>query len=249
MNKLTDLKDYQILALGVLVALAAVLSTFIFSNAVIAFQKLNTQALTVTGSASKNVTSDRGSWKAYYETRNSDLKAAYSTMTQNQKTIKDFLIANGIKENDIKFSPVNSYAIYQRTSNGYETNNVEGYRLSQNVEVSSDDINLITSISKKVSELVQKNVEITSNSTQYFVSNLDELKVEVLADATKNAKDRAESMVKSTNGRIGVMNSAKMGVFQIVPVNSTEVSDYGINDTQSIEKKVIAVVNATFTIK
>lgn len=45
------------------------------------------------------------------------------------------------------------------------------------------------------------------------------------------------------------MNSAKMGVFQIVPENSTEVSDYGINDTRSIEKKVIAVVNATFTVK
>ena len=56
-------------------------------------------------------------------------------------------------------------------------------------------------------------------------------------------------MLKNTNGHIGVMNSAKMGVFQIVPVNSTDVSDYGINDTQSIEKKVIAVVNATFTIK
>lgn len=249
MNKIQGLKEYQVALLGLFIALGVILSTFIFSHAVIAFQKLNTQALTVTGSASKNVTSDKGMWRAYYQTRNADLKSAYATMNQNSKTIKEFLIANGINEKDIKFSPVNSYAIYQRTPNGYETNKVDGYRLSQNVEVSSDDINQITDISKKVSELVEKNVEITSNSAQYFVSNLDELKVEVLADATKNAKDRAESMVKSTNGHIGVMNSAKMGVFQIVPVNSTEVSDYGINDTQSIEKKVIAVVNATFTIK
>lgn len=249
MNNLKNIKDYQLALLGLLIALAVILSTFIFSHAVIAFQKLNTQALTVTGSASKKITSDRGSWKAYYETRNADLKTAYSTMTNDAKTIKEFLISNGITESDIKFSPVNSYAIYERTSMGYETNKVSGYRLSQNVEVTSDDINKITDISKKVSELINKNVEITSNSTQYFVSNLDEIKIQVLADATKNAKDRAESMVKSTNGHIGVMNSAKMGVFQIVPVNSTDVSDYGINDTQSIEKKVIAVVNATFTIK
>ena len=45
------------------------------------------------------------------------------------------------------------------------------------------------------------------------------------------------------------MNSAKMGVFQIVPVDSTDVSDYGINDTSSKEKKVIATVTATFTVK
>lgn len=249
MNKLQELKDYQIGLLGLILAIGLIFSTFIISNAVIAFQKLNTQTLTVTGSASRNVTSDRGMWKAYYETRDANLKSAYATMTQNSNTVKEFLIANGIKEENITFSPVNSYAIYQRTPAGYETNKVEGYRLSQNVEVSSDDINKITDISKKVSELVEKNVEITSNSTQYFVSNQDELKVEVLADATKNAKDRAQSMVKSTNGHIGFMNSAKMGVFQIVPINSTDVSDYGINDTQSIEKKVIAVVNATFSVK
>ncbi len=40
-----------------------------------------------------------------------------------------------------------------------------------------------------------------------------------------------------------------MGVFQIVPVNSTDVSDYGINDTSSIEKKVISTVNVTFNVK
>ena len=57
------------------------------------------------------------------------------------------------------------------------------------------------------------------------------------------------SIVSSTGGKIGNLKSAKMGVFQIVPKNSTEVSDYGINDTSSIDKKVIAVVNATFFTK
>ena len=135
MNKLEGLKDYQIALLGLMIALGIILSTFIFSKAVITFQKLTTQTLTVTGSASKNVTSDKGMWKAYYETRDADLKSAYATMNQNSLTIKEFLIANGIKEKDIKFSPVNSYAIYQRTPAGYETNKVEGYRISQNFEV------------------------------------------------------------------------------------------------------------------
>ena len=71
----------------------------------------------------------------------------------------------------------------------------------------------------------------------------------MVGEATKNAKQRAESMVSGTNGKIGTMNSAKMGVFQIVPINSTDVSDYGINDTSSIEKKVVATVNATFNVK
>ena len=56
-------------------------------------------------------------------------------------------------------------------------------------------------------------------------------------------------MIKGTNGKIGVMTNAKMGVFQIVPIDSTEVNDYGINDTSSIEKRVVATVSATFTVK
>ncbi|HOG24446.1 MAG TPA: SIMPL domain-containing protein, partial [Candidatus Omnitrophota bacterium] len=45
------------------------------------------------------------------------------------------------------------------------------------------------------------------------------------------------------------MRSARMGVFQITPVNSTSVSDWGENDTSSVEKKVTAVVNASFSIE
>lgn len=47
---------------------------------------------------------------------------------------------------------------------------------------------------------------------------------------------------------INVTGSADMGVFQITPVNSTEVSDWGSNDTSSLEKKVFAVVHADFAI-
>ena len=44
------------------------------------------------------------------------------------------------------------------------------------------------------------------------------------------------------------MRSARMGVFQITPINSFEISDWGTNDTSSFEKKVTAVVNVTFSI-
>ena len=63
------------------------------------------------------------------------------------------------------------------------------------------------------------------------------------------ARDRAKSMLKSNHNRIGKIRSAKMGVFQITPVDSNDVSDSGFNDLSSIEKKVTAVANITFAIK
>ncbi len=249
MKDIKEIKDYQIILLGVFIALGALLSTIVLSNAVISYQKLNKQALSVTGSASRNVKSDLAVWKAYYQVRSKDLKSGYAKIDQDKKAVTDFLVANGMNEKDIKFTPVSSYPVYKKLSNGYDSNDVDGYRLSQNVEVSSKDVDAVTKLSQDVSKLVDKNVELSSNMVEYYVSNLDELKVQILADATKDAKQRAESMVKSTGGHIGVMNSAKMGVFQIVAENSTDVSDYGIYNTNAINKKINAVVNATFTIK
>ena len=84
---------------------------------------------------------------------------------------------------------------------------------------------------------------------EYFYTKLDELKLEMLAKATENAKQRAENMVKATGNKIGFMRNAKMGVFQITPVTSTDVSDWGINDTTSLDKKVMSVVTASFSIQ
>ena len=56
-------------------------------------------------------------------------------------------------------------------------------------------------------------------------------------------------MLKSNHNRVGKIRSAKMGVFQITPVDSNDVSDSGYNDLSSIEKKVTAVANVSFAIK
>ena len=71
----------------------------------------------------------------------------------------------------------------------------------------------------------------------------------MLEEATKDAKQRASAMLKPTHNRVGKVKSVKMGVFQVTPVDSTNVSDYGINDTSAIEKKVTSVANVIFGIK
>ena len=97
--------------------------------------------------------------------------------------------------------------------------------------------------------MIDQGIEFESGAPQYFYTQIDKLKIEMLAMATENAKQRAESMAKSTGNKIGLMRSAKMGVFQITPVTSTEVSDLGENDTTSLDKKVMAVVSVSFAIQ
>ena len=108
---------------------------------------------------------------------------------------------------------------------------------------------LIKSLTTKASELVNKGLSINSYPPAYYYSKLDELKVPMISEATTNAKERAQSIVKNTGKRISNLQSAGLGVFQITPADSTDVSDSGISDTSSINKKMTAVVNATYIFK
>ena len=244
-----QIKDYQIVLLGICIALGSIASTYILSSSVVKFQKLQNQTIRVTGSASQKVIADKASWTINFRTKKPLLKEGYAKINSDSKKIKEFLIANGIEENNINFSSINSYETYKRMPNGYSTNDVEAYVVNQSVTVKSDDINKFSQMAKNIDELVNQDINLNAESVQYFVSNLDDIKVKMVGEASKNAKARAVSMVSGTNGKIGVMTGAKMGVFQIVPVDSTEVNDYGINDTTSIEKKVVATVTATFTVE
>ena len=129
------------------------------------------------------------------------------------------------------------------------SNEIAYYNLSQNFTVRSNDVKLIKEVSSDISNLISQNIDINAYEPQYFYSKLSDMKVKMLQEATKDAKSRASAMLKSTNNRVGKIQSVKMGVFQVTPVDSNDVSDMGISDTSSIEKKITSVANVTFSVK
>jgi hypothetical protein len=66
--------------------------------------------------------------------------------------------------------------------------------------------------------------------------------------ATQDAYKRAEQIAKNAKGQVGGLRGTRMGVFQITPLYSNEISDYGINDTSSLHKEITAVMNCDFEI-
>ena len=121
--------------------------------------------------------------------------------------------------------------------------------MSQNILIKTDNVELIKEISTDISGLINEGVDINVYEPSYNYSKLPELKVQLLEKASVDAKNRANSMLKPTHNLAGNIQSVRMGVYQITPVESTSVSDEGINDTSSIDKKVTAVANLTFKIK
>lgn len=84
---------------------------------------------------------------------------------------------------------------------------------------------------------------------EYYYSKLPELRIELIPDAINDAKLRAQKIAEGSGKKIGVIKSANLGVVQVLPVNSTEVSDWGTYDTSTIEKEVMIPVTVIFEIK
>lgn len=112
----------------------------------------------------------------------------------------------------------------------------------------SSKVNLIDKVSKDVTELIKDGMQIVSFPPEYVNVEIEDIKMKLLGKATANGYERACILAKNSNGKVGALNSASQGVFQITPLHSTEVSDSGQYDTSTIEKTVKAVVTLEFTI-
>jgi hypothetical protein len=243
------LRNSQIIILGICIAVATIVSSVILSQGFLKIMKFTKEVITVTGSAQKDIRSDLVVWRGSFSVRDASLPAAYKTLKDNLEKVKSYLITKGVNESQIVPTQISTETIYRKNDKGNDTNEVEGYRLNQSIEVKSADVEKITLISRESTELINQGVEFSSMSPDYIYTRLDELKIEMLSKATLNAKERAANMAKATGNKIGFMRQARMGVFQITPANSTEISDYGVNDTSSLDKKVTAVVSVSFAIE
>ncbi len=243
------LRNSQIVVLGVCIAVATVVSSMILSHGFLKVMKFTREQITVTGSAQKDITSDLIVWRGEFTRRDADLKTAYAGLKTDYEKVKRYIESRGVMGSEMNFSSVSTITIYKKNEKGNDTNDIQGYSLGQAVEIRSSDVARITEVSRQSTDLIADGVEFSSSSPEYFYTKLEELKIEMLAKASENAKARADNMVRAAGNRIGFMRSAKMGVFQITPANSTEVSDWGMNDTSSLYKKVTAVVNVNFAIQ
>lgn len=206
--------------------------------------------ISVTGSAEKLITSDVVKWTSGFS-RNVDIDGVahgYVLMHKDITTTIEYLKAQGITEKELTIKPVIMNQNYEPTEK-YGSKMV-GYTLQQIIEIQSNNVPMITKLAQDApAKLSESGILFSTHGLEYFYSKFADLKVEMLADATKNAKARAEKIAESTGANIDLLQSASMGVFQVTPQNSVDVSDYGYFDTSSIEKKVTSVVRASFSLK
>ncbi|MFA7682039.1 MAG: SIMPL domain-containing protein [Candidatus Peribacteraceae bacterium] len=225
-----------------------IIATIIAANTAYSVKSL-ANAIAVTGSAQREVTSDVAKWRVSITTSTglSDLKEGNGAVAEALGRLRAYLSNHEVAPEAITISPTNMFPL----SNGYEKGNQTiGYQMNQEVLVESNDVEGLTQIAQNVGELLgEGRAVISSAGLEYYVSSLPDLRVEMMTDATADARQRAQNIARSSGGGLGKLVAASMGVFQVTPVNSVDYSDYGMYDTSTIKKKVTAIVRASFLIR
>ena len=238
------LQKFQLLFACLIISLGILFSSLIFASKI-----SKNENITVTGSAYKIVKSDFAKLNFSIRTRKSSQKEAFAHLKKQTPEVIKYLEEKGIKKENTDVKSMNGYNVYKQNEKGYDTNIVVAYDASQLIEIKSDDVLKIKEITVDIQNLIDNGINVEVYSPEYFYSDLASIKIDLLKEAALDAKQRAKSMLEATNARVGKVKSMRMGVFQITPVNSTMVSDMGINDTSSIDKKVTAVTNVVFKVK
>ena len=202
----------------------------------------------VTGSYKEPVVSDLATWSISVGTQGATVQETFLALRPESERVRAWLRAAGVADSALTASTVSTEPMYRVLENGNQTGEIVGYRLSQYFEVRSRDVRAVTALSRRVDELVAAGAPVSAGSPAYLYTRLAEKRTELLARATADARQRADAIARAAGSGIGAVRSARMGVFQITPRNSVDVSDSGIYDTSSLEKDVTAVVRISFAV-
>ena len=230
---------------GLFLAVGLVLSAMLATSAWVKIK--NSQFVSVKGSVQKNIESDLAVWTGGFQAEAETLLDAQHKIQANHALVEKFLRDAGVT--NLAFTPINIEELKasKKTTDGFVSQRTTGYRLSQVVSVESAEVNRLDKLD--TTSLVEQGVIFTVAPLQFIYTKAGETKIEMLAEATKDARARAEQIATQGGRSIARLQSADQGIFQITPHHSVATSWQGENDTTSRQKTITAVVTATFLLK
>lgn len=236
-------KSNKFLIFGLILGASLIITGAIIARTFLDIKNLD-NILTVSGSAKITVTADSAVWTGNFSRVifKDQIKDGYAQMKNDEKIVSDFLTSQGFK--DVEISPVFMNEIYKNNPN-----DPQQYNLIQNIKVKSPEVEKMKELAKNSDKLATQGVIFSVNPVEYYYSKLPELRISLLPEAIKDAKNRAKIIAESSGKQVDTIKSVSMGVVQVMQVDSIDVSDYGSYDTSTINKDVMVTVKAVFGLK
>jgi hypothetical protein len=137
----------------------------------------------------------------------------------------------------------------KRNEKGEVTNQIEGYALSQSLAVSCRNVTNIATAATRAADLLGEGIQLHAGRPMYYFTGVSDLKPSLLEAATADARARAKTLAEGSGVRLGPLRAARQGVFSVRAADETGISEYSTEDTNSIEKKVSAIVTVDYAMR
>ncbi|HQW66295.1 MAG: SIMPL domain-containing protein [Gemmatimonadales bacterium] len=232
---------------ALILGIAIVLSALVGAGAISGLKRANDD-ITVTGSAKRSVRADLAVWRLDVARQAPTQAEASRIAREGAERTKAFLLAEGFADSSVTVRAPFTMVVNEYF-NGNETGRILGYRVQQQIEVRSSDVDKIAALAGDLSALLAQGVGVVGQAPEYLYAKLPEIRGPLLAEATKDARTRADEILGAVGAKTGRLKAVRVGVFQVTRRNSTEVNDYGMYDTSDRDKEVTGVVRITFAVK
>ncbi|MGQ9855313.1 MAG: SIMPL domain-containing protein [Fervidobacterium sp.] len=244
---MNSVKSYSNLVFAIILGVSFIVGMVVFGY-FFYLSKLPQKTLTVTGSAREMVVSDIAKWSSNFSVKVSEskLNEGFKNMKIFERRVLEIFKESDIKDDEINLSAISVSELYTDPERVTERQ----YVLAQYITVQTNDVEGIAQKAKEITQkILDSGLVFQSNPVEYYYSKLPEKRIQLLSEAVRDARRRAEEIAKSSNLRVGKVISARSGVVQVLAPNSVEVSDYGTYDTSTLEKEVMVTVNVVFEAK
>lgn len=175
------------------------------------------RAVTVRGLCEREVNANKVTWPIVSKEVGNDLPAIYERVENTNAMIVKFLKQNGIEENEISINPP---AVIDLQADRYSFNqNPYRYNVTNVVVVTSSKVDKVNDLIKKQTELLKEGIAVVAGDYQYQTiyeyTDLNNIKPEMIAEATKNAREAADKFAEDSGSKVGRIQTASQGQFSI----------------------------------
>ena len=235
-----------------IIGAAVVLSAWLLGRAY-TYKYRSQDTIVVTGLGETSFMSDLIVWEGEITFETTDVATGYARLEQSKNKVQDFIVSHGIPAESIVFAFVNVNSNYEPVYNAngnYTGSRFTGYRLTQRFVVESPEVEKVENISREISALIAQGVSINVYNPDYYYTKLDDVKLDLIQQASADARVRAQKIADNAGASLGRVASAKMGVFQITGANSNEeFSAGGSFNTSSRQKKARVTMRVEYRIR
>lgn len=208
--------------------------------------KSNDRVVIVKGLSEKEVKSDLAIWTINYKNSENDLSLLDGKMALDKAAIESFLVTSGFTKDEISAGNTDIVDKASREYNSPGDDRTARYIMTGKITLRTAKVDSVLPAQERISQLIQGGV-IVSGSPSFYYTKLLEVRPQMIAEATKNARLSATQFADDSGCKVGTIRTANQGVFSISSKDSL-MNDSNYSDLSSVDKKIRVVSTITFSL-